>query len=284
MRPVFRPRLPEEPVSRLAIWSRWMAIFSIAVLLLALIIVRSGFLENLPSLVTLAAALGLALVAVVLAISAFVVIWNNGNRGLGLAVTALFIGLVMLAYPGYLTVLYFRLPAISDVTTDPMDPPRFDAVARLRPRDANSITYPGIKMAELQRAAYPSVEPLMLSASPQEVYEVVLAIINKRKWRVVDARAPQGGRREGRIEAVARTLIMGFRDDVAIRIRPGNDEVRVDFRSASRYGLHDFGANASRIIRLAEDIDDAFDTDNPRRLLAAKPVKTGINLKGPQKK
>ena len=43
--------------------------------------------------------------------------------------------------------------------------------------------------------------------------------INDRKWRIVDERSPQGGRREGRIEAVARTTIMGFRDDVVIRVR-----------------------------------------------------------------
>src|SRR5262249_19389092 len=148
--------------------------------------------------------------------------------------------------------------------------------------DANPTKYPGLKVAELQRAAYPGVEPLMLSASPQEVFDAALAIINKRKWAVLDVRAPQGSRREGRIEAVARTTVMGIRDDVVVRTRPGSDGVRVDFRSAARYGRHDFGANASRIIRLSQDLDDAIDNDTPKRP-AAKPVKTGISLKGPQK-
>ena len=59
------------------------------------------------------------------------------------------------------------------------------------------------------------------------------------------------------IEAVARTPIMGFRDDVVIRVSPLGRGARVDLRSASRYGTHDFGANAARLRALLEDIDDA---------------------------
>ena len=50
---------------------------------------------------------------------------------------------------------------------------------------------------------------------------------------------------------------MGFRDDVVIRVSATGDGARVDMRSASRYGLYDFGANAARIRSLLEDIDDA---------------------------
>ncbi len=83
-------------------------------------------------------------------------------------------------------------------------------------------------------------------------------MITKRKWRIVDARAPQAGRRDGQIEAVARTPIMGFRDDVVVRVRADGDGARIDVRSASRYGRHDFGANAARIRSLLDDIDDAI--------------------------
>jgi hypothetical protein len=50
---------------------------------------------------------------------------------------------------------------------------------------------------------------------------------------------------------------MGFRDDVVIRVMPLGQGTRIDMRSASRVGTHDFGANASRIRSLFEDIDDA---------------------------
>src|SRR5262245_40477078 len=98
---VARRRFPDEPLSRLAIWSRRVAVFAIAVVLLVVIIAKLGFLETLPALATLSGGLALALIAMLLALGAFVVIWRQGLRGIGLAVAALAIGLLMLAYPGF---------------------------------------------------------------------------------------------------------------------------------------------------------------------------------------
>src|SRR5947207_3394451 len=143
-----RQLFTQTSISRLAIWSRRIALFSLAATFIAVIIVRSGALEIVPALSTLAGALVLACLAILLAFAA------------------------------------------------------------------------GMK------------------------------VIAKRKWRVVDARPPQGplprvidaraphpsAVRDGIIEAVARTPILGFRDDVVVRIRPTIDGVRIDVRSASRYG------------------------------------------------
>ena len=52
-------------------------------------------------------------------------------------------------------------------------------------------------------------------------------------------------------------MIMGFRDDVAIRVNPLGTGSQIDIRSASRLAWHDFGANASRVRQLLEEIDDA---------------------------
>jgi uncharacterized protein (DUF1499 family) len=269
---VARRRVAAEPVSKLAIWSRRLALFAIAVVLLVIVIVNLGFLDPVPAIASLAGSLFFALVAMVLAFGAFVVIWRQGSRGLRLAVAALAIGVAMLAYPAFLAVRFYRLPAVNDITTDPVDPPRFEAIARLRPRGANPVAYPGPAARQLQRTAYPDIEPLMVSATPLEAYEAALAVITKRKWRIVDVRAPQTGRREGRIEAVARTPIMGFRDDIVVRVRAAEDGARVDIRSASRYGVHDFGANASRIRSLSEDIDDLAGAEKPKPKAPPKPV------------
>src|SRR5262249_13837039 len=150
----------------------------------------------------------------------------------------------------------YRLPPLNDVTTDANDPPRFEAIARLRPREANPVAYPGAAAAEVQRATYPTIAPLQTASTPQDLYEAALTVVTKRKWRIVDARSPQGGRREGRIEAVARTAFMGFRDDVVVRVRAISGGARLDIRSASRYGRQDFGVNAQRIVRLLEDIEE----------------------------
>ena len=256
-----RRRITEQPPSRLAIWSRRIALFSLAATFIAIVVVRSGALEIVPALSTLGGALALAMLAILLAFGAAVSIWKDGVGGIGEAVTGLLIGLVLIAYPLYVGVKAYKLPAIYDITTDPIDPPRFDAIARLRPRDANPVTYAGLYTAEQQRTAYSDIEPDMTSVSPQEAYDAAMKVITKRKWHVVDARPPQGtAPRDGLIEAIARTPILGFRDDVAVRVRATHEGARIDVRSASRYGRHDLGANAARVRALIEDIDDVLAT------------------------
>jgi uncharacterized protein (DUF1499 family) len=255
-----RPRFYEEPTSRLAAWSRRIAVFSLPVMLLAILIVRSDLL----------------------ALGAFVVIWTDGLRGLGQAVLALFIGTAMLAYPAYFAVIGYRLPMLTDITTDFVDPPRFETIARLRPRTGNPIVYPGLHAAELQRAAYPDIEPVVVGATPKEAYEAAITLINKRKWRLISLRAPEGGRRDGLIEAVARTPIMGFRDDVVVRVRPDEGGARVDMRSASRYGRGDFGTNAARIRKFMNEIDDFISTQKENLKKLEQKAKDNPVVKKPQ--
>jgi uncharacterized protein (DUF1499 family) len=251
-----RRRLIDEPVSKLAIWARRLSLFSLAAVVLAVLIVHSGFLEVRPALVTFAAALALALTSLLLAFAAFVVIWKDGLKGMGAALSAIAIAAALLAYPSYLAIRSFKLPWIYDITTDPIDPPRYDTLAKVRPRNANPVIYAGLSAAEQQIEAYPDIEPIKSPLDARQVYEVALAIITQRRWRIVEARAPDQGRREGRIEAVARTPLMGFRDDVIVRIRSERQGSRVDIRSSSRYGTFDFGTNAERVRRLIEDIEE----------------------------
>src|ERR1700751_886779 len=187
-----RQLLTEAPISRLAVWARRIALFSLAATFIAGIIVRSGALEIVPALSTLGGALVLACFAILLAFAAGVVIWRHGTGGGRQAVTALLIGAALIAYPVYLGVRASRLPAIYDISTDPIDPPQFDAIARLRPRDANPITYAGLYTAEQQHTAYGDIDPDGPRATPQGAYEAAMKVIGKRRWRIVDSRPPQG--------------------------------------------------------------------------------------------
>jgi uncharacterized protein (DUF1499 family) len=281
---VARRYMQSDPTSRLALWARRIALFALVASLLAIIVVRSGLLEIQPALATFGGALAIAIVALLVAFAAFVVIWMEGLAGMGAALAAMFISLALLAYPAYLGITAYQLPWIYDITTDPIDPPRYEALARLRPRDANSVNYAGLYAAEQQRAAYPDIGPLGTNATAQNAYDAVLAVVNKRKWRVVDARAPQAGRREGHIEAVARTPIMGFRDDVVVRIRAEPDGARIDARSSSRYGTFDFGTNAARLRGLINEIEDAIRAQKPERPAQTPPAKKSAPAKKDQPK
>jgi hypothetical protein len=276
-----RRRIVEEPVSRLAIWSRRVALFSLIATLIGVIIVRSGALDVVPAVSTLAGALALAVVAILLALGAGIMIWKDGLGGFRQALSAVFIGLALIAYPAYLGVRAYQLPAIYDVTTDPIDPPQFDAIARLRPRDANPITYEGLYAAELQHVAYSDIEAEQTTATPQEAFDAAIKVITRRRWRVVNARPPAQGlpptrvsnpwaaqdltARDGVIEAVARSLILGFREDVVLRIRPTSDGTRIDARSASRYGRNDLGSNATRVRNLMNDIDNVLSAPSQKK-------------------
>ena len=114
-----RIHLIDEPVSRLAAWSRRLALFALAVAALSIVIVRSGLLEIVPALTTFAAALIFAVLAVLLSLPAYVVIWRHGRTGLGSAISGMVLGLLLLVYPAYLGYKATKLPPISDITTDP---------------------------------------------------------------------------------------------------------------------------------------------------------------------
>ena len=269
---MLRRYVAEQPTSRLAVWARRTALFSLIATILAIIIVRSGLLEFRPALATVGGALAFSAIALLLAFAAFVVIWREGLIGIGYSLTAIGIALALLAYPSYVALASYRLPWIYDITTDPIDPPRFEALARIRPRDANPVIYAGLSAAEQQRNAYPEIETLEQEATAQASYDAALAVVTKRKWNIVARRPPERGR-EGRIEAVARTPIMGLREDVVIRIRSEGQGSRIDMRSSSRYGSFDFGTNAKRVLALIDEIDDAVGRQKPEQPPAAKKAK-----------
>src|SRR5919197_3884972 len=193
---MLRRYIAEQPTSRLAIWARRTALFSLIATILAIIIVRSGLLEFRPALATVGGALAFSAIALLLAFAAFVVIWREGLIGIGYSLTAIGIAVALLAYPGYVAVASYRLPWIYDITTDPIDPPRYEALARIRPRDANPVIYAGLSAAEQQRAAYPDIETMEQDATPKAAYEAALQVMTKRKWTVLLKRAPDG-RRDG---------------------------------------------------------------------------------------
>ncbi|MBS0532981.1 MAG: DUF1499 domain-containing protein [Proteobacteria bacterium] len=245
----------EENPSPWAVWSSRLALFGLTVGLLSGIILATGFLEFGPALATLGAALAFAAVAILFAFAAFVSIWRQGVSGLGRALRGLFLGVLLLAYPAYLAQRAYKLPAINDISTDTANPPRFVALAPQRPAD--HVAYPGGATAARQQAAYPDIVPLQLDLPVRSAYEVALGVIQTHKWPVANATPPSTTRRDAVIETTARSMVLGFREDIVVRITAAGSGSRIDLRSASRIPAPDFGSNAARLRGLLDEIDEA---------------------------
>src|SRR6201985_694073 len=116
-----------EPFSGLATWARNLAVFSIIAVVVSILIVRFGCLEVKPAIATFFGALGLAVLSILIGLAGFAAIWQNGTRGMSRILLAFVFNTVVLASPASLTYKYRKLPPIHDITTDPIDPPRFEA-------------------------------------------------------------------------------------------------------------------------------------------------------------
>jgi len=250
----------EEPVSRAAVWSRRAAIFALATAGVAVVLSRFGGVDAAAALTVFGAALVLAFLAVLLAGAAAAVIWRTGRRGADQAALGLALSLALLAYPVYLTVTALALPAINDVTTDLDSPPSFMISAKAREARAGRPPPPWrAEIGAQQKAAYPEVQPILVDLEAAQAYQLALRVAKDLGWRVVDSNPPNL-RVDGvaQIEATDRTLLFGFVDDIAIRVRPLASQTRIDIRSVSRVGRHDFGVNARRIDRFAAAVQESM--------------------------
>lgn len=245
----------EEPVSRAALWSPRLAWFALAVTVMALALVRFRRVEFTVGIVPLAAGLALAAVAAALAAFAFWRIWREGRRGLKSAIGGLLLAGLILAYPGFFAARALTLPVLNDVTTDVENPPSFSrSQAALQARAGWVPPEVPVDVRRKQRQAYPQIAPLSLDLSPEEAFEIVRKAAGNRGWEVIEAIRPGGRLGLGRVEAIDRTFLLRIPDDITVRIRPRADGARIDVRSASRIGKHDFGENARRIRRFLDEI------------------------------
>lgn len=235
-----------EPPSRLALWSLRLVLFGVVIMIMVVASAWADVIDGAQAIVLLAIGAAFVAIGVLVALAAGVSIWISGYRGARNAVFAVIIGLFALSPAAMAMVQGYGLPMINDITTDPDDPPAYDVVATARPRSANPTAYPP-GFAPLQRSAYPLVRPLTVELAPDDVADLINDFLAAHRWRVLDRVDYAGPGQEGRVEMVTRSLVMGFRDDIVIRIREVNGRVRIDMRSSSRYGRHDFGANARRI-------------------------------------
>ncbi len=186
---------------------------------------------------------GLAIVVAAGAIAATVIAWRRRlpddlrASGVGLTICLLAVAYIGMQLQGALSV-----PPIHHISTDTQDPPQFIEIVALRGAESNPLDFDAETITPLQAEAYPWVMPLTMRATPEAAFAKARAALQDMGLDIV-AEHPQ----QGLIEATATTFWFGFKDDVAVRVRPLPEGALVDVRSVSRVGVSDSGINAERI-------------------------------------
>ena len=134
------------------------------------------------------------------------------------------------------------VPPIHNISTDTIDPPVFNKVVALRGEGSNPLEYDAAKLADVQKKAYPDVQPLVSDVAPGEMFNRAKAVLEKMELEIVNADSDNGI-----LEGTATTFWFGFKDDVVVRVKPQDSGSIVDIRSVSRVGQSDVGLNAKRI-------------------------------------
>ena len=139
-----------------------------------------------------------------------------------------------------LIVRLARVPPIHDLTTDPRDPPQF----RERLAAEGDMSYPrgGGDVPDLQRRAYPDLQPIRVDAGVDEAFRRARLAAEQLGWTITWSRDDAL-----RFEARQRSGFFRFLDLVAVRVREAPGGALVDVRSTSRVERNDLGSNAGRI-------------------------------------
>lgn len=179
-----------EPVSRFAVWSRRMALLSLASTGLALYLTRERHVDLDAGMAAILAGLVIAATAMGLALAAFLRIWHLGRRGLGSAITGFVLALLVLALPLYIAGLRLHAPQLRDISTDPQSPPAFAAPEEALPQRPSLLDrlVPEAPMTQTWRARA-MVRPLYLDAALQDAEELARRAASALDLRLQDERA-----------------------------------------------------------------------------------------------
>jgi len=151
------------------------------------------------------------------------------------------------------TIDGLRYPPINDIATDTADAPAFNHAPTLPELAGRDWAFPMENAAPIA-AYYPYLHPLRLDEPALQVNQRARAVATSKHfgWTITHETENYGG-----FEAVAETRLFRWKDDVVVRIRPDGDQACiVDVRSRSREGKSDLGANARRIRRFLDALQE----------------------------
>jgi hypothetical protein len=245
----------ERRTSRAAGWSRRAAVFSAVLFVIAGLAHRYGLLETPGFLWVLVIVAALAVAALLFAALAFRKVWNNGDRGGGDLTLGVLVALAVMT-PFLISAYHGAVnPELHDISTDLDDPPELSVAARMRGPDMNPLVPATPEQRRLQMENFPDVSGRRYELPFDRTFDTVMALMARRGWTPIGPWLQAGGQSEITLQTVVHTMILAFPVDVAIRLINEGDTTYVDMRSSSRYGRHDLGDNAARIVDFLTELD-----------------------------
>lgn len=231
---------------------------------------------DLVLLVTLSA--GFAALALLLSAKTFYNLWRSGDAGGRRALRASFLAVLTLVPPALVLVQISAAPRIHDISTDLENSVEFNTVMENVPdllqahqpnfrirmlsylglddlTAQNSLSTDAVPDMLQQISAYPEVSGRQYDSAQDHVLKAVLKVMKEQGITVTGSAGVAGEDIDVSVEGVAKTLILGLRSDLAVRLRDEAEQTTVDMRAVSRYGRYDLGFNAALIENFFNALD-----------------------------
>jgi hypothetical protein len=233
--------------SKWAVWARRFGALALPLAAIPVLLHRGHLITSENFIAVETAAMALAAAAVAMALIAFVRLWFTGDQGWSRATVAFVFGVLCLLPAAYFAWQAASIPASPDVSTDFAESPLLVSFVESR--------FIGPEERARIEAAYPNARSRTYPIEAPQMFEVVGRLVEDQDWDVRARRAPIGPLDTGQLNAVVTTLL-GFSQEVALRVTGGADGATVDMRSASLSTFPDFGENGQRVEAFLLELDN----------------------------
>ncbi len=267
-----------RPKSLAAVLSFKLVSFAIPFLLIGIVLHRIEYISGKVFFALLGVGFLLAILAIICGLIAYVSLWRVAAKGGVKATLSILIAFLLFSPIAFTIWQNYPIPRISDVSTDIKNRPEYVKIAKIRQAEEFQPPKWGKEQIEIHKASYPELRPRFYDISVEETAKAILAVSKARGWKLYnppsfarekelddtttsllnnvqtasenDDEALDQPIEEGEelmIEGTWKSLVAGFKNDVAIRLIDENERTRVDIRSSARLGRLDFKANAKEI-------------------------------------
>lgn len=244
--------LPNRRASRSARWALNLAIFLPVLAALSILAHRGGMIDPTAFLVLLGLCGLICLVGLGLFAVGLRSLWVHGTQGGRRLSWALFLFMPFIVLYLGAALAHATRPALSDVATDLINPPLFEAE-----RGADAASASAVVAGRLVDG-YPDLLGVRYKAPLDATREVIGQVAADRGWQRVRQRGRIGADNDLFVEYRHRTPILAMPVDIVIRATDEGETTFVDIRSRMAHVPHDLGVNAGLIARFLADLDYAM--------------------------